>query len=126
MAKSISQKELRIIVSETRSGKVIKEKYGTTLLWRKEFHDKHSFFILDINKMICKSCGHLIDAPEPRRSFVKFGRLEIKTLVCELCAHINQYQFKEDVLDELSVSLQTHQQASRPNKKPRRIPANRI
>jgi len=119
MSTPASPKERRIIVSETRSGKVIKEKYGTTILWKKEFHAKHNFFILDVQKMICKSCGHLIELEESRRVFVGFGRLEIQTLVCELCSHVNEYQFKEEVLVEVPISSETKQQPFRSSKKSR-------
>ena len=117
MSQPVKEKELRIIVSETRSGKVIKEKLGASLLWRKELHNKHNFFILDVQKMICKSCGHVIELEEPRRVFVEFGKLEIQTLVCELCSKVNEYPFKEEVLNEVGVSLETKQQSSISNKK---------
>lgn len=103
----IGQKELRTIVSETRSGKVIKQKYGASLLWKKEFHNKHGFFILDVNKMICKNCGHVIGLENPRRVFVEFGRLEIQTLVCELCSRVNEYKFEEASLVEITNSFKT-------------------
>lgn len=107
MAKSVKGKERRIIVSETRNGRVIKEKYGASLLWRKELHPKHNFFMLDVQKMICNNCGHLIELSEHRRVFVEFGRLEVQTLVCELCAHINEYQFIEQEKKEILISSET-------------------
>lgn len=119
MSKPVTPKERRIIVSETRTGKVIKEKYGSSLLWKKELHPKHDFFMLDVQKMICKSCGHLMELEEPRRVFVEFGRLEIQTLVCKLCTHVNEYQFKEDVLVEPYISSGTKYQLPTSNKKSR-------
>ena len=117
MPQPIHKKELRVIVSETRSGKVIKEKYGSSLLWRKEFHNKHNFFILDVNKMICKSCGHLISLEAPRRVFVNFGRLEIQRLVCELCSNESEYKFKEDALVEVPIIHETKGGSAKPNRK---------
>jgi hypothetical protein len=117
MAKPEKKKERRIIVSETRSGKVIKEKYGASLLWRKEFHPQHSFFMLDVQKMICNKCGHLMELEEPRRVFVGFGKLEIQTLVCELCTHINEYEFKEEILEKVLISSETKPRQTKSNRK---------
>ncbi len=119
MARPVTAKERRIIVSETRTGKVIKEKYGSSLLWKKEFHPKHNFFILDVQKMICKSCGHLIELEEPRIVFVEFNKLEIQTVVCELCTNVNTYEFIEKDLDEVSISSETKHQHQTSNKKSR-------
>ena len=117
MARPEKKKERRIIVSETRSGKVIKEKYGSSLLWRKEFHPQHNFFMLDVQKMICNNCGHLIELAEHRRVFVGFGRLEIQTLVCELCTHVNEYKFKEEPPEKVLISSETKPRNLKLNKK---------
>jgi len=96
-------KERRIVVSETRSGKVIKEKYGSSLLWKKEFHAKHGFFVLEVRKMICNHCGHPTELSEPRKAFIAFGVMEIQTLVCELCGKVSEYKFIEKKANAVQV-----------------------
>jgi hypothetical protein len=118
MARKEKEKERRIIVSDTRSGKVIKEKYGSSLLWRKEFHPEHRFFMLDVQKMICNNCNHLISLSEHRRVFVGFGVLEIQTLVCELCSHVNEYKFNEQSPEKIPVSSETKPRTTKQIRKP--------
>lgn len=98
--------ELRTIVSETRTGKVIKQKLGSNLLWRKEFHEKHNFFVLDIKQFICRQCNHLNKLEEPKKCYVEFNDSSIHNLVCKLCGRNSEFIYREKSLLPESIVME--------------------
>jgi len=63
------ERKLQIMVSETKRGIIIKEKIGHILLWKKETDNRNRMYVVEIRKLICRACGHIIDFPLPKKIF---------------------------------------------------------
>lgn len=106
MQQEVNHSELRVIVSETRTGRVVKQKLGSNLLWKKEFHEKYNFFVLDIKQFICRSCNYLNKLEEPKRCYVEFNDSSIHSLVCKLCGNNSEFIYREKSLVPESIVLE--------------------
>lgn len=92
------ERKLQILISETKRGTVIREKLGHILLWKKESDNRNKLYVVEIRKLICKSCGHLIELHMHKKIFRQIGLSLIHTENCDDCGSINEYIFGDPQL----------------------------
>jgi len=86
-------RKLQIFVSETSRGITIREKLGHIVLWKKEMDNRNGIYVVEIRKLICKSCGHLIELAFPKKIFKMLGEAASHAETCDSCQHVNEYNF---------------------------------
>lgn len=92
------QRKLQLLVSETARGTVIREKLGNILLWRKESDSRNKMYFVEIRKLICKHCGHLIELHFPKKLFKSMGEPSFHSENCDNCHKTSDYKFGEGQL----------------------------
>ena len=98
-----SERKLQILVSETKRGTTIREKLGHIVLWKKETDSRNKMYVVEIRKLICKNCSHLIELMMPKKIFKIFGEGAIHTEACEKCGKSNEYRFGEEQFKKIPV-----------------------
>jgi RNase P subunit RPR2 len=97
------ERKLQILVSETQRGTVIREKLGHILLWRKESDNRNRIYMVEIKKLICRSCGHLIELAMPKKIFKMMGEPSSHAETCDSCGKSNEYKFGEGQVKGIKV-----------------------
>ena len=89
------ERKLQILVSETKRGTVIKEKLGHILMWKKETDNRNKIYVVEIRKLICRNCSHIIELHIHKKIFKMIGESTSHNQECDNCGKSSEYKFGE-------------------------------